>query len=711
MKSIHWRTLLLTAAAGAVCLLGCGGKAGAPKAGVSKTEVSKAGKSKAAVRHGAVLTVSNAQEFRAALGSNRVIELMPGVYNISDWDSGDADSEGGLSDLPEGVAWSEENGEGLTLTGIKHLTIRVATDVNDDGNPAKLIVDPRNVYVLRFVNCSDIVIEGITAGHSEGGMCGGGVLKFEESSRITVNGASLYGSGTEGFHLKNVSDMKVTNTRIYECTERIFSVSGGGKVVFENCTFDHNVGYHLVYVAGDGDQHLSITGCEFRNNRNEDASGGMFFLTGEGISISRTKFIGNKINRISVGNNSVLFDPDCEFDDAFIDARDGTAYKFVKIGNQTWMADNMNYRTDNSYCYNNSDYACVGYGRLYRWDAAKKACPAGWHLPSKEEWDGLIAATGGNAAGKALKSVSGWNGDGNGTDEYGFSALPAGARNTEGGSVGAGNFGSWWTATENGSDNAYDWFMFHDKDIANMGIDHKNNGFYVRCVYNAASEFAAAPAAVSKTVATKSALAAARDVMKYKTVKIGGQTWMAENLNITPPDGNSWCYENKTKNCDKYGRLYDLSTAEKVCPKGYRLPTREDWETFAGSAGLKKKPDNGGYNGTVWTGARKLKAKSGWKMYNEGVVSNVTDALGFSALPGGSRCAQGHIEEGYCNEWTGEIGVLGKWWSSGIGDDGEASNFEIEENEARLVTEMSRAGSGFGYSVRCVADAEPENED
>jgi len=404
---------------------------------------------------------------------------MPGVYNISEWDPDDADSEGELSNLPEGVSWTEENGEGLTLTGISNLTIR---GVTGSGEWPKIIVDPREVYVLRFVNCSDIVIESLTAGHSEGGMCGGGVFKFEESSRITVNAVAMYGSGTEGLTLRNVSDMKVTNSKIYECTEAIFSVDGGGNVAFENCLFLRNRGYRLVGVAGDGGQHLSITDCDFRDNWNDDGYGGMFFLTGEGvISISRTKFIGNKIYSLNIGSNNARFGEGCEFDNIFFDARDGTAYRFVKIGNQTWMAENLNYQTPNSYCYNNSDYACGQYGRLYRWDAAKEACPTGWRLPSKEEWNALVAAAGGGEAGKTLKSASGWNENGNGTNESGFSALPGGSRNAGGGFENV-NSGNWWTATERDGNFAYYRFMGSAKNTVFENYYSKNGGYSVRCV-------------------------------------------------------------------------------------------------------------------------------------------------------------------------------------------------------------------------------------
>lgn len=111
----------------------------------------------------------------------------------------------------------------------------------------------------------------------------------------------------------------------------------------------------------------------------------------------------------------------------FMDLRDGKKYKTVKIGYQTWMAENLNYEIADSYCYNNDTGNCKKYGRLYTRDAALKVCPAGWHLPSMDEFKALIETVGGEKiAGEKLKSKSGWNDGGNGSDAFGFSALPAG---------------------------------------------------------------------------------------------------------------------------------------------------------------------------------------------------------------------------------------------------------------------------------------------
>jgi len=110
----------------------------------------------------------------------------------------------------------------------------------------------------------------------------------------------------------------------------------------------------------------------------------------------------------------------------FTDSRDGKKYKVVKIGKQIWMAENLNYDASGSKCWADQSRFCDKYGRLYNWNMAMKACPKDWHLPREGEWDILVDFAGGaGVAGKKLKAKSGWE-NGNGTDDYGFSALPGG---------------------------------------------------------------------------------------------------------------------------------------------------------------------------------------------------------------------------------------------------------------------------------------------
>ncbi|WP_297946570.1 fibrobacter succinogenes major paralogous domain-containing protein [uncultured Fibrobacter sp.] len=188
-----------------------------------------------------------------------------------------------------------------------------------------------------------------------------------------------------------------------------------------------------------------------------------------------------------------------------LDYRDKHLYRTVTIGDQTWMAENLNYEVETgSYCYNDSAKYCEKYGRLYTWTVAvgksedecgydktcglsgkvRGVCPEGWHLPDTTEWNKLFTAVGGDStAGKKLKSQSGWswNDDdgtsGNGTDAYGFSAFPAGS-----------NFDAWgdgtsfWSATERNSYVAYGMGLFYETEYAYLVYCDKDVAFSVRCL-------------------------------------------------------------------------------------------------------------------------------------------------------------------------------------------------------------------------------------
>jgi len=145
------------------------------------------------------------------------------------------------------------------------------------------------------------------------------------------------------------------------------------------------------------------------------------------------------------------------FDIYAVDSRDAQTYRTVKIGTQTWLAQNLNFKAAGSECYDNKESNCAKYGRLYNWEASLKACPVGWHLPSDDEWNALVAFAGGDkVAGKKLKAKSGWNKPSNGTDDFGFSALPGGIGNSDGLFTGdVGDDGYWWSATESYTGNAY----------------------------------------------------------------------------------------------------------------------------------------------------------------------------------------------------------------------------------------------------------------
>ena len=195
-------------------------------------------------------------------------------------------------------------------------------------------------------------------------------------------------------------------------------------------------------------------------------------------------------------------------DNCFKDIRDGQTYRIVKIGEQNWMAENLNLKTDNSYCYHDSTENCTKYGRLYTWAAAMDSvgkwssnskgcgnhttcsptypvqgvCPEGWHLPSKAEFETLFSEVGGNStAGPMLKSTTDWKFSGNGTDTYAFSALPAGARYYKGDND-KGYRAHFWSSTEDSSGTAYLMTLGYSNVDGILRIYVKNYGLSVRCL-------------------------------------------------------------------------------------------------------------------------------------------------------------------------------------------------------------------------------------
>jgi uncharacterized protein (TIGR02145 family) len=167
----------------------------------------------------------------------------------------------------------------------------------------------------------------------------------------------------------------------------------------------------------------------------------------------------------------------------------GKTYKTVKIGTQTWLAENLNYEAEGSVCYDNNPANCAKYGRLYDWKTAKKSCPKGWHLPSKSEYEALNEAVGGKEeAGKKLKAESGWSDykgqSGSGTDEFGFTALPGGSHELLGScSDGDRTDGFWWSSSPTGEYFAYVQQIGYYSDLASLYGAHRYYFLYsVRCI-------------------------------------------------------------------------------------------------------------------------------------------------------------------------------------------------------------------------------------
>ena len=191
-------------------------------------------------------------------------------------------------------------------------------------------------------------------------------------------------------------------------------------------------------------------------------------------------------------------------DSTFTDTRDGKTYKTVKLGEKIWMAENLNYEmrdsvmtncTGNdpkgcdmgfptiqspSWCNGNKKENCDKYGRLYTFEAAKVACPTGWHLPEVEEWPER-----GNGGYPAFLdyAVVGWGG---GKDTYGFTVLPAGEyRASSQYFLEPGRFAFFWTSTiDTRNNNCATMIHFGNgsEGMVSVCADNENDGLSVRCV-------------------------------------------------------------------------------------------------------------------------------------------------------------------------------------------------------------------------------------
>ena len=193
----------------------------------------------------------------------------------------------------------------------------------------------------------------------------------------------------------------------------------------------------------------------------------------------------------------------------FTDTRDGKTYRMVAIGEQIWMAENLNYPIGAHYCYQDLESNCNRYGRLYSWETAQYACPEGWRLPALDDWLALVetvkikdrhneaerlqkargpAHVFHNIAGTVLKSETGWIDYKTlpmGTDDFGFAALAAGTRDKNGSMSGAGRRAHWWTTNEHDRKTGKLMQMNHDNQDFVEGHASKTEGLSVRCIRKA----------------------------------------------------------------------------------------------------------------------------------------------------------------------------------------------------------------------------------
>ena len=395
------------------------------------------------------------------------------------------------------------------------------------------------------------------------------------------------------------------------------------------------------------------------------------------------------------------------------DARDGQSYCTVTIGSQTWMAENLNYAMDGSYCYAGNPANCAEFGRLYTYEAAMRACPAGWHIPTRDEWWTLAESFNLSIPASQATGYEKWP---NATDSYGFSIRPGGIRVPSSDSYESGILSC---------DSIYEGSCYKDKglvayfqvidnrctmdysenmlgtctlvcvseecDASFLATNSAKKALSVRCIKGNGAEQTSSmdtssfsnKSSSSTSMGTEFAnettgsMTDARDGQTYKIVKIGDQVWMAQNLNFKTD--SSFCYDNEESNCTRYGRLYKWAAAKSVCPSGWHLPSKTEWETMFDSVG-----------GSSIAGS-KLKSTFGWDDF-EGKSGNGTDDFGFSALPAGYWKSGGYYNL---------KGISARFWSSTKLYDNAYFMYLYYANDG---VNLGDDSNGYGFSVRCVKD-------
>ena len=284
-----------------------------------------------------------------------------------------------------------------------------------------------------------------------------------------------------------------------------------------------------VFVAcGDDASSGSVTGSNEDSSSSvcEDCDGLSSSKAKSSSSSAKSSSSSAKSSNSVASSSSVLegyVDPSTVVKGTMTDERDGQSYKTVKIGTQTWMAENLNYAylqptaelDSSSFCYNDSASYCEKYGRMYLLSAAMDSagiwtsddkscgfdktcnlgddyvqgiCPVGWHLPTLSEWFVLLSAVNGaNYGGNELKATSGWNdrsypGSGNGTDAYSFAALPAGYRASSGYFYEEGDYAYFWSSTEYTVSDANVVYLYYKTNAVVQHFGDRAHGLSVRCV-------------------------------------------------------------------------------------------------------------------------------------------------------------------------------------------------------------------------------------
>lgn len=404
----------------------------------------------------------------------------------------------------------------------------------------------------------------------------------------------------------------------------------------------------------------------------------------------------------------------------------GNKYKTVVIGNQNWMAENLNvehYRNGDPipeaktakdweiyglyekgcwcYFFNDPEYG-KKYGKLYNWYAVndlRGLAPEGWHVPSDSEWTQLTNFLGGEKIaanklkavlfyGKPYKEV---------TNESGFSALPGGFRFHFGDFLLPDVSCEFWTSS-NRSETA--WYRSIQQTVFRSS-EVRGRGMSVRCINDNLEIQSLENENLKKSDKIKNEFPFTvfdTDGNKYNTISVWGQEWMTKNLfvehyrngDIIPQVQDSkewanlttgaWCYYmNKKENGIEYGKLYNwyaVNDPRELAPEGWHIPSDQEWSDLFNNLG--------GH----FIAGEKMKSKNGW--YDKGG----TNSSGFTAVPGGYRDESGNCKSYY---------TCGFFWSSSYTTFTQASIYLLYFGSKDVYKDTYNMNCGL--SIRCIKDS------